>query len=72
MTSMFVPISQKEKRTCITSKTFFPGQRLTKGPVTFGILSAAVSVDPGDPTPCASTQGPDSCYLLFIFSELQG
>lgn len=41
VTSTFVPISQKEKRTCITSKTFFPGQGLTKGLVTFGILSPA-------------------------------
>ena len=64
MTSAFLPISQKEKRTCITSKTFFPGQRLTQGLVTFGILSPAMSVDPEDQTPFVSTQGTDSIYWL--------
>lgn len=62
--STFLPISQKEKRTCITSKTFFPGQRLKKGLVTFGILSPAMSIDPGDQTPFMSTQSTDSIYWL--------
>lgn len=68
MTSKFLPINKREKKTCVRSpllkriRKSFPvkGER---GLVTFGMLLRAASGAPWDQTPCFSTQGSDGICL---------